>query len=250
MAEGRVTMAAPVLSAFDAAEALEAVRLEGVSRSFGEHRVLEHLDLVIPPGQFVALLGASGCGKSTLLRVAAGLDAGFAGKAIVARRRAIAFQGPRLLPWKKVWKNVVLGLRGATKADALAALGEVNLTHRANAWPVTLSGGEAQRAALARALVRQPELLLLDEPFAALDALTRLNAQQLVADLWKRHSPAVLLVTHDVDEALRLADRVLVMADGRVDYEVAVDLDRPRRIDDPAYLSLHRRLLARLGVGD
>ena len=225
-----------------------AIELRGVGRSFGANRVLDGLDLQVPAGQFVALLGASGCGKSTLLRILAGLDPHAVGDVVVARRRAVSFQSPRLLPWKRVWRNVVLGVPGATRADADRALAEVTLGHRAGAWPSTLSGGEAQRAALARALVRDPDLLLLDEPFAALDALTRLTAQDLVADLWQRHRPAVVLVTHDVDEALRLADRVLVMADGRIRDDVPVELERPRRVDLPGYATLRRDLLRQLGV--
>jgi sulfonate transport system ATP-binding protein len=225
-----------------------AVQLTGVGRTFGANRVLSDLELQVPAGQFVALLGASGCGKSTLLRILAGLDPDVVGDVVVARRRAVSFQSPRLLPWKRVWRNVVLGVKGATRADADRALSEVNLQHRAGAWPATLSGGEAQRAALARALVRDPELLLLDEPFAALDALTRLTAQDLVGDLWQRHRPAVVLVTHDVDEALRLADRVLVMADGRIRDDLNVELERPRRVDTPGYATLRRDLLHQLGV--
>ena len=225
-----------------------AVDLTGVGRRFGDNEVLAQLDLQVPAGQFVALLGASGCGKSTLLRVLAGLDPHAVGAVRVARERGVAFQAPRLLPWKRVWRNVVLGVPGATRADADRALAEVRLEHRAGAWPATLSGGEAQRAALARALVRDPDLLLLDEPFAALDALTRLTVQDLVADLWQRHSPAIVLVTHDVDEALRLADRVLVMADGRIRDDQVVELERPRRVDTPGYATLRRDLLRQLGV--
>lgn len=225
-----------------------AVDLTGVGRAFGDTQVLADLDLQVPAGQFVALLGASGCGKSTLLRVLAGLDPHAVGDVRVARRRGVSFQNPRLLPWTRVWRNVVLGVKDADRADAERALAEVNLAHRAEVWPATLSGGEAQRAALARALVRDPDLLLLDEPFAALDALTRLTVQDLVADLWQRHFPAVVLVTHDVDEALRLADRVLVMADGRIRDDQLVELDRPRRVDDPGYPVLRRQLLSQLGV--
>jgi sulfonate transport system ATP-binding protein len=225
-----------------------AAAIAGLRRSFGDRAVIDNLDLSVPSGQFVALLGASGCGKSTLLRVLAGLDTDIQGEVTVARRRAVAFQAPRLLPWKKVWRNVVLGVPKAGRAEAVAALTEVGLRERADAWPATLSGGEAQRASLARALIRQPDLLLLDEPFAALDALTRLRAQDLVGELWRKHSPAVLLVTHDVDEALRLADRVVVMKHGRISHDVPVELDRPREVGADGYAPLRRTLLQWLGV--
>ena len=194
------------------------VQVSNLVRSFGKGpNVLDGLDLTIRAGEFVALLGRSGSGKSTLLRTLAGLDAAPAGTVTVPAERAVVFQEPRLIPWKTVWANVALGLRTAdAQEQAVAALTEVGLGHRLEAWPLTLSGGEAQRAALARALVREPKLLLLDEPFAALDALTRLKTQKLVASLWRAHRPAVLLVTHDVDEALLLADRVLVLDQGRI----------------------------------
>ena len=162
---------------------------------------------------------------------------------------AVAFQEPRLLPWRRVLANIALGLR-ASDPDAMArrALAEVGLTDRAQAWPLTLSGGEAQRAALARALVREPGLLLLDEPFSALDALTRIAMHRLVLRLWERHRPAVLLVTHDVDEALVLADRVLVLAGGRLAFSGLVDVPRPRDRDHPDLIELRHELLRQLGV--
>jgi sulfonate transport system ATP-binding protein len=227
---------------------VSAAVITGLRRKFGERAVIDGLALSIPTGEFVALLGESGCGKSTLLRIVAGLDTDIEGEVTVARRRAVAFQAPRLLPWKKVWRNVVLGVPKAGRAEALAALAEVGLGQRADAWPATLSGGEAQRASLARALIRQPDLLLLDEPFASLDALTRLKAQDLVGELWRRHSPAVLLVTHDVDEALRLADRVLVMKHGRIEHDVRVELPRPREVGTSGYAPLRATLLEWLGV--
>ncbi|WP_028936939.1 ABC transporter ATP-binding protein [Pseudonocardia spinosispora] len=225
------------------------VTVSGLTRRFGDRAVLDGLDLEIPAGQFVALLGTSGCGKSTLLRVLADLDRDIEGEVRVARRRAIAFQAPRLMPWKRVWRNVALGLPGKpNRKRAQAALDEVGLSARGDVWPKTLSGGEAQRASLARALVREPDLLLLDEPFSALDALTRLTARELVEQLWQRHGCAVLLVTHDVDEALVLADRVLVMEAGRIGYDAEVPLDRPRNVSDPRFAALRTELLARLGV--
>ncbi|MFJ7414976.1 ABC transporter ATP-binding protein [Streptomyces sp. NPDC098077] len=228
-----------------------AVRVEGLTRAFDRRPVIDDLDLTLRAGEFTALLGRSGCGKSTLLRVLAGLDREISGTVLVPRRRAVAFQAPRLMPWKRVWRNVLLGLPGKPERGvAERALAEVGLAERAGAWPRTLSGGEAQRASLARALVREPDLLLLDEPFGALDALTRIKAQQLVAELWQRRGCAVLLVTHDVDEALLLADRALVMREGRIAYDTPVALDRPRGVGSPGFAGLRSRLLAELGVED
>ncbi|MEV7653136.1 ABC transporter ATP-binding protein [Streptomyces anulatus] len=226
-----------------------AVRVAGLTRSFDGRPVIDDLDLTLRAGEFTALLGRSGCGKSTLLRVLAGLDREISGTVLVPRRRAVAFQAPRLMPWKRVWRNILLGLPGKPeRALAERALAEVGLSERAGAWPRTLSGGEAQRASLARALVREPDLLLLDEPFGALDALTRIKAQQLVAELWQRRGCAVLLVTHDVDEALSLADRALVMREGRIAYDTPVALDRPRGVGAPGFADLRSRLLTELGV--
>jgi sulfonate transport system ATP-binding protein len=226
-----------------------AARIRGLTRDFGDRRVLDGLDLDIEAGEFVALLGVSGTGKSTLLRAVGGLDREATGEVDVPGPVAVAFQEPRLLPWRRVLANVALGLRvPEPDAVALTALAEVGLTDRAGAWPLTLSGGEAQRAALARALVREPGLLLLDEPFSALDALTRIAMHRLVLRLWQRHRPAVLLVTHDVDEALLLADRVLILADGRITFSGAVDVPRPRDRDRPALIEIRRELLRQLGV--
>ncbi|MER0444295.1 ABC transporter ATP-binding protein [Streptomyces sp. Edi4] len=239
----------PVTSPGAPATAPDAVRVEGLARSFDGRAVIDGLQLTLKAGEFTALLGRSGCGKSTLLRVLAGLDREIEGTVLVPERRAVAFQAPRLMPWKRVWRNVLLGLPGKPgRALAERALEEVGLGHRSDAWPKTLSGGEAQRASLARALVREPDLLLLDEPFGALDALTRIKAQQLVAELWQRRGCAVLLVTHDVDEALLLADRVLVMRDGAIAHDTAVALDRPRTVGGPGFATLRSRLLRELGV--
>ena len=228
-----------------------AVEVRNLVRVFGDHTVIDGLSLGIAPGEFVALLGRSGCGKSTLLRILAGLDRDIEGHVAVPRRHAVAFQNPRLMPWKRVWRNVVLGLPGRpNRALAQRYLDEVGLAARANAWPKTLSGGESQRVSLARALVREPALLLLDEPFGALDALTRIKAQRLVSGLWQRHRCAVLLVTHDVEEALLLADRVLVMDAGRIAHRVDVDRPRPRSVDDPHFVRLRTQLLSSLGVAD
>ncbi|WP_393099921.1 ABC transporter ATP-binding protein [Streptomyces sp. LN325] len=233
----------------EASAPLPAVRVQGLTRVFDGRAVIQDLHLDVRPGEFVALLGRSGCGKSTLLRILAGLDRDIEGSVLVPRRKAVAFQAPRLMPWKKVWRNVLLGLPGKPERSvAEQALTEVGLTHRSDAWPKTLSGGEAQRASLARALVREPDLLLLDEPFGALDALTRITAQRLVGELWQRRGCAVLLVTHDVEEAVLLADRVLVMDEGAIAYETQVGLDRPRDIADPRFAALRAGLLERLGV--
>jgi len=228
---------------------LPAARASGLTRAFGERRILDGLDLEIAPGEFVALIGRSGSGKSTLLRALAGLDRDLAGELTVNGTVAVAFQEPRLLPWKPVWANVCLGLRADDPRSAAdAALAEVDLTERAEAWPLTLSGGEAQRASLARALLREPTLLLLDEPFSALDALTRIAMHRLVLRLWAHHGPAVLLVTHDVDEAIALADRVLVLSGGQIGLACRVEAPRPRDRDQPALVELRNRLLAELGV--
>ncbi|MEI9992510.1 MAG: ABC transporter ATP-binding protein [Rhizomicrobium sp.] len=225
------------------------VAVRGLSRRFGAVTVLDHLDFDIAPGEFVALLGRSGSGKTTFLRTLAGLDPVTEGQVAVPATRAVVFQEPRLMPWKKVWQNVTLGLNGRdVRARAVQALTEVGLAHRLDAWPATLSGGEAQRAALARALVREPKLLLLDEPFAALDALTRIKMHQLVSALWAAHKPSVLLVTHDVDEALLLADRVLVLGEGRIQKEIAIAEPHPRDRAMVGFSLMRAELLAALGV--
>ncbi|MEV0261959.1 ABC transporter ATP-binding protein [Streptomyces sp. NPDC050617] len=246
---GPVSPSADGAPGVGSADGPAAVRVSGLTRSFGDRAVIDQLELSIEKGEFVALLGRSGCGKSTLLRVLAGLDREIEGEVLVPHRRAVAFQAPRLMPWKRVWRNVLLGLPGRPDRErAEQALTEVGLGHRTDAWPATLSGGEAQRASLARALVREPDLLLLDEPFGALDALTRITAQRLVAELWQRRGCAVLLVTHDVEEALLLADRVLVMDRGVIAYERTVELERPRDVAGPAFATLRTELLGRLGV--
>ncbi|MFD9959490.1 ABC transporter ATP-binding protein [Amycolatopsis sp. NPDC058986] len=228
------------------------VTVSGLTKRFGDRTVLNGLELTIGRGEFVALLGRSGSGKSTLLKVLAGLDGDVEGTADVEGTVSVAFQQPRLLPWRRVWRNVVLGLRqdGVSQARdrALAerALAEVQLGAHADDWPLTLSGGEAQRVSLARALVREPDLLLLDEPFGALDALTRIAMHRLVEDLWRRHEPAVLLVTHDVDEALLLADRILVLGEGRIVSEHALGRPRPRALTD--HVEVRARVLEDLGV--
>ncbi|MEU0944035.1 ABC transporter ATP-binding protein [Streptomyces canus] len=225
-----------------------AVRLRGLTRSFGGRTVLDGVDLDIPAGQFVALLGHSGSGKSTLLRAVAGLDHEVvgSGRLTAPERVSVVFQDSRLLPWRRVLDNVLLGTDGEDRGRE--ALAEVGLAGRERAWPSELSGGEAQRAALARSLVREPELLLADEPFGALDALTRIRMHALLRELWKRHQPSVLLVTHDVDEAIVLADRVLVLEEGRIGLDLTIDRPHPRSYRDPLLGEYRERLLAALGV--
>lgn len=227
-----------------------AVELTNVRRVFVQRVVLNGINLTIRPAEFVAVLGPSGTGKTTLLRLLSGLDRTDSGSVRVAANRSVVFQEPRLVLAKRVWENVVLGRQSSNaRRDALQALEEVGLRNHVDAWPKTLSGGEAQRVALARALVRQPNLLLLDEPFASLDALTRIKMYELVGQLWERHHPAVVLVTHDVDEAVLLADRILVLDKGRIGLDLTVNVDKPRDRADPAFVSLRVRLLAELGVG-
>src|SRR6476619_3727287 len=225
------------------------VLVEQVVRRFGDRVVLDRLDLTIADEELVVLLGPSGCGKSTLLRLLAGLDRPDGGRVEVPANRAIVFQGDRLLPWQRVLGNVTLGLRGPD-ADKRArkALAEVNLTGREKAWPKQLSGGEAQRVALARALVSEPELVLLDEQFAALDAITRLRMHDLVRDLRRKHHASMLLVTHDVDEAIALADRILVMSNGRIESAHPVELSTADREASVAREELRLALLAGLGL--
>jgi sulfonate transport system ATP-binding protein len=226
-----------------------AVVLDGYGRRFGQRTVLAGIDLVVAEGEIVALLGASGSGKSTLLRALAGLDPEADGSVAVPAERSVVFQDHRLLPWRRVWRNVILGLPGgAGRADAVRALEEVGLAARADAWPATLSGGESQRVALARAFIRSPRLLLLDEPFGALDALTRIRMHVLLRALVERHEPTTIMVTHDVDEAIALASRVLVLRDGAISLDLPVDLPSGRRLVDPGVAELRQRLLAELGV--
>lgn len=231
-----------------------AVRVRDLHRSFNKAGgVLNGLDLDIARGEFVALIGRSGSGKSTLLRAMAGLDRDVAGHGSVRVPGSVSvvFQDSRLLPWRRVLDNVTFGLKGRDAAQkGRDALAEVGLAGRERAWPHELSGGEQQRAALARSLVREPELLLADEPFGALDALTRIRMHVLLRKLCAAHRPAVLLVTHDVDEAIVLADRVIVLDDGVVSSDIRIELDGRRSQADPRFAALRTRLLAELGVED
>jgi sulfonate transport system ATP-binding protein len=228
-----------------------AVRLRNLTRMFSTRRILDDISLDIAAGEFVALIGKSGSGKSTLLRALAGIDDDVEGSGSikVPDNRSILFQDSRLLPWENLLRNVTLGLRSKDAARRGArALADVGLAGRENAWPNALSGGEQQRVALARSLVREPALLLADEPFGALDALTRMRMHELLFKLVEIHRPTVLLVTHDVDEALKLADRVLVIGDGRIVLDDTVGLRHPRRRTDASFESRREKLLAALGV--
>jgi sulfonate transport system ATP-binding protein len=230
------------------------VRVRAHHRSFGHTHVLRSIDLDLRNGECVALLGRSGCGKSTLLRSLAGLDRTPQGEVEVTGRTGVAFQEPRLLDWRTVHQNVALALLNSPErrerfALAEKALAEVGLSEKLGAWPLQLSGGQAQRVSLARALVSNPALLLLDEPFSALDALTRIEMHQLVIALWRRHSMAVLIVTHDVDEAVALADRVVVMDEGRIAHEWQITSRRDdREHTRPEIARLRAELLDALGV--
>jgi sulfonate transport system ATP-binding protein len=229
------------------------VRVRGLVRNFTLRGVLASVDLDIDRGEFVALLGRSGSGKSTLLRAIAELDfeASGSGEIVAPGNIAVVFQDARLLPWKRVLDNVILGLaRRDARERGLAALEEVELGGRAHSWPYELSGGEQQRVALARSLVREPELLLADEPFGALDALTRIRMHALLRRLSRVHRPAVLLVTHDVDEAIELADRVVVLDDGRIVADLDVRLPGQGVDRAAAFNALRHRLLGLLGVDD
>lgn len=228
-----------------------AVRVTDLVRGFGPKGVLNGVSLDIAPGEFVVLLGKSGCGKSTLLRALAGIDEAVegSGRIEVPERVSVVFQDSRLLPWAHVLDNVVLGLDVPDASDrGRRALAEVGLAGRENAWPYQLSGGEQQRVALARSLVRDPQLLLADEPFGALDALTRIRMHDLLRELYAKHHPAVLLVTHDVDEAITLADRVIVLDHGLIALERRIDLGDKRFPSDPAFAAVRTELLEALGV--
>ena len=221
-----------------------ALQLRGIGKAFGGRPVLQGIDLDIAPGEFVAVVGRSGCGKSTLLRLLAQLEQPSAGQVLADGTQALArvrddvrlmFQDARLLPWQTVLGNAGLGLTGPdARARAQDALAAVGLADRAGDWPAVLSGGQRQRVALARALVHAPRLLLLDEPLGALDALTRIEMHQLIERLWQHHGFTALLVTHDVAEAVALADRVLLIEGGGVALDCRIDLPRPRAPGSPA----------------
>ena len=235
-----------------------AIRIQNLQKSYNGRSVLKSLQLNIEAGEFVAVIGRSGCGKSTLLRLIAGLEKADSGSLKFAQQDVqnngqnnsrpetrVMFQDSRLLPWKSVLDNVGLGLRGR-RSDALAALNKVALAERAGEWPSVLSGGQRQRVALARALVHEPTLLLLDEPLGALDALTRIEMQSLIEQLWQQRGFTALLVTHDVQEAIALADRVILIEDGQITLDQKVDLPRPRARGNPVFAALEEQILARV----
>ncbi|NVO05959.1 MAG: ATP-binding cassette domain-containing protein [Rhodoferax sp.] len=231
-----------------------ALSAQALSKRYGARTVLDRAQLQIEPGEFVAIVGRSGCGKSTLLRLVAGLEPASAGTLQIDQRAVtglrdttrIMFQDARLLPWKRVIDNVALGLPPAQHAAAARVLEQVGLAERGKDWPARLSGGQRQRVALARALVHQPDLLLLDEPLGALDALTRIEMHSLIESLWRRFGFTALLVTHDVQEAVALADRVVLIEDGVIALDLRIDLPRPRHRGDPRFAALEERLLDRV----
>jgi sulfonate transport system ATP-binding protein len=232
------------------------VRLEirGLAKRYGQRQVLQHTELVIEPGEFVAIVGRSGCGKSTLLRLVAGLETAtqghirLDGKPVsgLTQDTRIMFQDSRLLPWRRVIDNVALGLAPGKRQSAEKVLGKVGLADRLPDWPAKLSGGQRQRVSLARALVHSPRLLLLDEPLGALDALTRIEMQQLIEGLWQQSGFTAVLVTHDVQEAVALADRVILIEDGRIALDQRIDIPRPRLHGDPRFGVLENAILQRV----
>jgi sulfonate transport system ATP-binding protein len=230
-----------------------AVALRGVDKHFGERKVLSSFDFSIERGSFVSIVGRSGCGKSTLLRLIAGLEKPTGG--VVQRNAAagasvletrIMFQDARLLPWKSVLQNVMLGLPRSSLEDARATLAEVGLSAREGDWPAQLSGGQRQRVALARALVHRPDLLLLDEPLGALDALTRIEMHALIERLWREHRFTALLVTHDVQEAVALGERIVLIEAGKISFDAAIDLQRPRSRSAEGFAELEDQVLSRV----
>lgn len=240
----------------------ERLQIKGVSKTFGKNgsatQALLPISLDIVPGEFVVIVGPSGCGKSTLLRLIGGLETPTRGTISIGTRTvdsvdprcAIVFQEPRLFPWKKVEANVSVGARRMTgKADPQILLDKVGLTGFEQYYPNQLSGGMAQRVALARALIGGPEVILLDEPFAALDALTRLRMQDLVNDVCGSIGSTVVMVTHDIDEALHLADRIVVMSPrpGTIVEEITLDTPRPRERGDAHLAALRSRILRHFG---
>jgi sulfonate transport system ATP-binding protein len=231
-----------------------SVRIKSVSVGFGGRTVLENFDVEISAGEIVAIVGRSGCGKSTLLRSVAGLEMPQTGTVILGKVAGqngkpdvrVMFQDSRLLPWRRILPNVMLGLEPALIPQARKVLAQVGLAERANDWPATLSGGQRQRVALARALVHDPNLLLLDEPLGSLDALTRIEMQRLIEDVWRSRGFTAMLVTHDVAEAISLADRVILIEGGHVALDEVVNIPRPRTRASARFAALEERILDRV----
>jgi len=229
-----------------------AVSMRDVSIALGGRTVLENFSVEITAGEFVAIVGRSGCGKSTLLRSIVGLETPQAGSVTLGTTLQgkpdvrIMFQDSRLLPWKRVLQNVTLGLEPSFTPDAKNVLSQVGLADRAHDWPAILSGGQRQRVALARALVHDPSLLLLDEPLGALDALTRIEMQELIESVWWNQGFTAVLVTHDVAEAITLADRVILIEGGRVALDEFIHLPRPRTRGNSRFAALEDRILERV----
>lgn len=225
-----------------------------LQKSFGEQPVLRGIELEVKPGEFIAVIGRSGCGKSTLLRVIAGLEPSTSGEIWINDQPVqhvhpearMMFQDARLLPWNKVIDNVAIGLRKEDRHKAEAALERVGLGARANEWPSVLSGGQKQRVALARALASHPKLLLLDEPLGALDALTRIEMQQLIESLWQQQQFTTVLITHDVEEAVLLADRVVLIEEGSIAMDRIVPFSRPRQRGNAEVAAFIDKILKRV----
>lgn len=229
-----------------------ALNLRVIQKSYQGRQVLKSLNLQVEAGEFVAVIGRSGCGKSTLLRLIAGLEQADSGSLEFGEENSrekpdtrVMFQDSRLLPWKSVIANVALGLKDG-KDLARQALEKVALAERADEWPSVLSGGQRQRVALARALVHEPALLLLDEPLGALDALTRIEMQNLIESLWQQRGFTAVLVTHDVQEAIALADRVILIEDGQITLDTRIALPRPRARGNPQFAALEESILQRV----
>ncbi|WP_169154571.1 ATP-binding cassette domain-containing protein [Brasilonema bromeliae] len=230
------------------------LKVIGLSKTFGNIRVLQNLDLEIAKGEFVAIVGRSGCGKTTLLKLLAGLEPPSNGSILLDGKQLrklnpetrVMFQDARLLMWKRVIENVGLGLKEHWRQKAHWALEQVGLAERAFEWPSVLSGGQRQRVALARALVSEPRLLLLDEPLGALDALTRIEMQRLIEDIWQQQQFTALLITHDVEEAVTLADRIILIERGEVAMNLSVPLPRPRQRSDAIFATLVEKILERV----
>lgn len=228
--------------------------LDGIQKSYDKRRVLNGIDLHIRFGEFIAIVGKSGCGKSTLLRLVAGLehyDTGsisINGKTLdrLNKEARMMFQDGRLLPWKRVIDNVGMGLKEEWKKEALQALHNVGLAERSGDWPGKLSGGQKQRVALARALAHKPDILLLDEPLGALDALTRIEMQELIEAIWTEKKFTSILVTHDVEEAVAIADRVILIEDGKIVLNKAIQLPRPRQRSQQAFANYVAEILNRI----